>query len=594
MTRKLPPRLLIALAALGFVLTATVIPGVFTVDDNNYMINVVALRQGRVTVANTEGLTPSRELLFFDPTPANRIVVSTPVASTAPPLYAPLALPFSLFGIRGLVALNTLSFLVVIALVFTYTRRNSTHSSAPWLAASALAFGAYSIEYAQGIWPHMLSTALCFGSVVAASRVADCGRVRFSALSGALIGIATGVRYQNFVLVAGIGLVIIVWGHRRVLVSAAYGASAAIPLLLCSSINHARLGSWNPISKGPGYLTPTMGIDPTVAWSDPLWAIWARVVDSTHWRPLLGPAFEGWLTHSPLTGAHLVFGIVPKKALLQSAPWAVVAIALFVTAWLPHYIKDDNRRRQARLLSVVASSVILTFALFGLRRDDGLSFNQRYLLEVLPLLAVGFGWALDRDPIRRGPFVGGLFCGGLLVILTLLGTPPMLSDNRWAWELRQLLLLKTPLVLVGVLGLVWVLGPRRAPVQAAAILLAGVGLGWAAVLHLGEDVFMSRTLKAINARKTSELSQVIPDRAAVVGYWSAKDAAGPLLLDRDVVILDMHADAGEDVERLVDDLHNQGRRVFLIETGTNKELLARIRSAHIALPTPISWVTELK
>ena len=65
----LPRPLAIAVLALGMAVSFTVVPGVFIVDDNNYLINVLALRQGRFTVANTDGLSPSRELLFFDPGP---------------------------------------------------------------------------------------------------------------------------------------------------------------------------------------------------------------------------------------------------------------------------------------------------------------------------------------------------------------------------------------------------------------------------------------------------------------------------------------------------------------------------------------------
>src|SRR5438874_7224062 len=138
-----PRALFLALLLLGIVVSVEVVPGVFTVDDNNYLINVIALRQGGVTVANTDGLSPSRELLFFDPTSDSRDVRSTPVASSAPPLYGLIALPFSVAGWRGLVALNTLSYLATIALVFGYTRRYSANASTAWLAAAACAFGGY-------------------------------------------------------------------------------------------------------------------------------------------------------------------------------------------------------------------------------------------------------------------------------------------------------------------------------------------------------------------------------------------------------------------------------------------------------------------
>src|SRR4029079_13238229 len=103
--------LIVGLIVLGVALTATVVPGVFTVDDNNYLVNVVALRQGRGTLGNTKGLPPSRGLLSFCPTSVSRNLTATRVVSTAPPLYAIVALPFSYFGWRGLTALNTLSYL---------------------------------------------------------------------------------------------------------------------------------------------------------------------------------------------------------------------------------------------------------------------------------------------------------------------------------------------------------------------------------------------------------------------------------------------------------------------------------------------------
>jgi hypothetical protein len=248
-------RLVPLLVLLGVVLSATVIPGVFIVDEDNYLVNVLALRQGRVTVANTEGLSSSPELLFFDPGPWSRRVDRTPVASTAPPLYAPLALPFLWFGWRGLVALNTIGYLVTIALVFRWTERHAAAPSTPWLAAAAFAFGGFAIEYAQGVWPHGLSLALTTGGLYAAARVVDPGArsgAGLASLAALLLGLATGVRYQNAVVLAVAGLAIVVWAPRRWRAAAGFAAGAAPPIVASMFWNHARLGSWNPISKGPG------------------------------------------------------------------------------------------------------------------------------------------------------------------------------------------------------------------------------------------------------------------------------------------------------------------------------------------------------
>ena len=375
--------LILALIVLGILISVGVVPGIFTVDENNYLINVLALRQGRVTVANTTGLPPSRELLFFDPGPWSRGVRTTPVASTAPPLYAPIALPFSWMGWRGLVALNTLAFLATTALVFFYARAYSTEDATPWLAAAAFALGGFGIEYAQGVWPHSLSVALCTAGVVAAGALIDDGGPILAPVAGLLLGLATGIRYQNAVVLAAVGAAVWLWSSRRWPASVLFGAAALVPLSISALFNHTRLDSWNPISKGPGYLAVPLAEDSSSSWFDPLVMFWARVVDYSARPRLTSRAFETWLTYDEGTGAHLIFGVAAKKALLQSAPWAVLALLLFVAVWFSRYPVPQARRRQLRLLSLVTLALLTAFSLWGVRRDDGLSFNERYLLEIV-------------------------------------------------------------------------------------------------------------------------------------------------------------------------------------------------------------------
>ena len=211
----IPRSLLLGLAGLGLVLTATVVPAVFTVDEDYYLATLVALRHGRLTVPGTEGLTPSSELLYFDPQGHSREVTSTPVASTAPPLYAPLALPFSWLGWRGLVGLNTLAFLAAAVVVFAFTRRHASAPATPWLAVAAFALGGYSLEYAQGVWPHMLAALLCLGAFVLAARVRDGAPLAVAFAAGLCAGLAAGVRYQNVALAGCVGLGVAIWAPRR-------------------------------------------------------------------------------------------------------------------------------------------------------------------------------------------------------------------------------------------------------------------------------------------------------------------------------------------------------------------------------------------
>lgn len=572
MTTALPRSLLAALAALGIALTVTVVPGVFTVDANNYLVNVVALRQGRVTVPNTDGLPPSRELLFFEPGPWSRSVTSTPVASNAPPLYAPIALPFSLAGWRGLVALNTLSYLATAALVFWYAARYTDDKRAPWLAASAFALCGWAMEYAQGVWPQALSFALCTAGVVAAGEAierAATGAKPFAlaAASGFLLAVAAGVRYQNAVMLGATGAAIVWLSPRQRFGNASAFTFAALPpLAVSAALNHARLGSWNPISKGGNYLSVSVSSSGSV-WIDPVVMAWARLIDISVRPPLQGPHFD-WVDYDPETGAHLMGRQTFQKSLLQSAPWAILGMALLVLVWTPLLPIPAARRRQLRLLSIPAAALVIVLSAAGPTRHAGLVFNQRYLLEVLPLLAVAFAWSLAGVPLSRNAGAVGALAG-IAIVLALLTRAP--TD-----VVRGLAVLRLPLVLAAALGVSWALFQTRPRLAPAIAVLAGVCLGWGLALHVGDDVRASAERRTNHQLETAALRAALPDNSALVCYGGTRDAAGPLLLERDVVVIDLEADDGEDAPVLIRELLARGRRVFFSRYGVPEPVAARI------------------
>jgi hypothetical protein len=581
---KLPRTFVLALLILGTILFATIIPGVFIIDEDNYLVNVMALRRGHVAVANTAGLSPSSELIYFDPSFESRIVNSTPVASTAPPLYGPVAVPFSWFGWRGLVALNILAYLATTAFVFVYAARYAIRLSTPWLAAGAFALGGFVLEYAQGLWPHALSLALCTGGILVASQVLERGRPTMAAASGLLLALAAGIRYQNAIVLGAVGAGIFLWSARRWRNTVAFSLAAALPLGASAAMNYARLGSWNPISKGPRYINVPLLNDPTTSFFDPLVMFWARIVDFSVRPPLVGPSFA-WMRYDPESGAHLMLGSVAQKSLLQSAPWAILAFLVLAGAWLPFFGLPDRQRRQLRFLSLITTAVILVFACSGVFRHEGLSFNQRYHLELLPLLAVGFAWALDRFEWRERPILAGVLCGMLPAVLLVFGMAP--------GSTRIVLLLKFPLILAALLLGLWFL-PWRGKARLLVPAVASACLGWGLALHLADDVEASRRLRRANYERTENLRAIVPDRSAVITYWGTKDAAGALMLDRDVVILDTRADAGKDAPMLIDELLAQQRRVFVIHSNFPRDVLSRVLEGRVVVPLPASGVVELR
>jgi hypothetical protein len=552
-----PARLLWLLLALGVGLTATVVPGPFSIDESNYIVTVLGLRHGRLTVPGTEGLPPSRELAYFDPVIYSRPESPTPLPTVAPPLYAPIALPFAYFGWRGLVLLNTLSFLVIGLLVFRYAQDYATTAQAGWLAVWAFALGAYSLEYAQGVWPHLLSAALTTGAAYATSRVRS-GRAAWTALAaGLLVGMATGVRYQNIVVAVALGVGLLVWSARRWAVTSAFAAGAALPLAVTAAINRVRLGVPNPISKGPGYLPPIVPAKPMGHFvADTAQMLWARVVDFAFSPP------TAVMQPDPVTGVFMILGTM-KKAWLQSAPWLGLALLTWVLVWLGTAGLTAGARREARALSLVAFGVVLALSAAGPTHIDGFNFNQRYFIELVPLAAVVFGWALDRSRLERLPLLGGVLLAGAVVW----------SSFTWATPLvRQFTQRFLPLLLTVLLLGAWTLARGR-PLVPALSLLVGLSLGWALFVHVADDLRGSRDVRATSRALFEALAPVIPDRSALFTVTGLADVGGLLQLGRDVVVLDAAADDGRDAGPLAAALLARDRRVFVLANGLSEPAL---------------------
>jgi hypothetical protein len=545
-------------------LTALAEPGFFTIDEQNHLAMVVSYRHGRLTLPGLDGLTPSQELAFFDPTRPSP--PTSPPLQDLPPLYGVIALPFAVFGLGGLIALNTLAFLAVAALVFAHARRHATGAGTPWLAAGAFLFASHTMEYALGVWPHATSVLLCTGAFVLAERARARDALRLAAFAGLCAGVAAGVRYPNAVYGACILATLWLWAPRRWETAVAFMFAAAVPLATSSVLNHMRFGSWNPIAKRSSYLvlgggssdgTQTETIGRLADWG---LSFWSRVVDDAARPAAVSRAMA--LTLEPESGAFTVYGVV-KKAWLQSSPWVALALCAVALAWWPGAATADGpRRREMRACSVPIAGVLVAFALAGVARSDGMSFNARYLLDLVPLAAVLFAWALDgaRLPVRSvvaASAIGALAGGWVLAVL---GLAERASCERWV-----------PLVLAALLVFAFVLRAWP-PGRAALALLLGASLGWSAAIHLGHDVRVSLDRRREVARMRADLPGRLPAHAAVLTWGIYRSVVAAEQLQHDLVILDCARDRGRDAMTLASQLLRRGRRVFILANGFPADL----------------------
>jgi hypothetical protein len=591
-SRRVPAALLAALAALCAALVLTSVPGGFTVDEANSLVSVVQLRKMDFSAPGTAGLTPSPEFLFFDPAARVRVDRLDHMGSTAPPLYALLALPFLPFGLRGFIALNALAFCAAAVCVYWLAARRATSRATPWIAVVAYVAGSYTIEYAQGIWPHALSASLATIGFCLAVRARD-GGAGWAVLAGVAFGFAAGVRYQNVVFAAAVGFGLLLFSKRRATTSLAFGAAFCLPLLACSLFNHARLGSWNPISKGPGYLAIARERRAPEIAAEAARVLWAKVVDySAHPIPD-DPVAEitTWWRRDPRTGATIFLGAL-KKAWLQSSPWLVLPLLAMAASWTRR--PGSPRDEDLRMASLVVAATLASFAATGFARHDGVCFNQRYFLELMPVAAVAGGWFLEaRRPTTASLALGA--AAGAILASRYLAIPDLEAPGR------QLLGLRAPLVIAAALlasslTAAFVPAARRAA-SAALVALFAMGVAYGGVIHLGEDVAASRARRTAKRDYVRLTAGVLPPgKIALLVRKSAADMYAPLLLDRDVAILDTWVDEGASAPRLVRELHGAGRRVFLVPSLMSQafvESLLREFPARLALNDPRMQVLEL-
>ena len=170
------------------------------------------------------------------------------------------------------------------------------------------------------------------------------------------------------------------------------------------------------------------------------------------------------------------------------------------------------------------------------------------------------------------------------MLLILRGTPIGSGPQELSWLLRQLALLKVPLLLSASLGVLWFVARSREKVRPLLAATAGLCLGWGLTLHLADDVAASHRLRARKLAETEALSGVLTDGSALVAYTGYKDAAFPLLFNRDIVILDARADEGADAPMLIRELLGRNRRVFVLESGFPSEVLSGVLAGWQVVP----------
>ena len=250
-----------------------------------------------------------------------------------------------------------------------------------------------------------------------------------------------------------------------------------------------------------------------------------------------------------------------KKALLQSAPWLGLALLVTLLAWRARPLRAQ---REIRVVSIIIWAVLCGFAATGLTRSDGVAYNQRYFHEIMPFAALAMAWALERTNWKGNGFVLSAALGAAVAVVVCWGIPS---------PMREVLIVRVPLVLAPLLIVTWLL-TKRAPKSRSLGVMLGVCLGWAMGIHLG-DISASYDRRALQVSVQASARQLLPadEPYAVFGNNAITHALAPLLLEHDVVVLDSARGGPKGTRALLKELFALDRRVFVVANNSGAGFL---------------------
>ncbi len=526
--------LCVAILALSFVVS----DGFFTIDELIYFLGAEAFaKTGFFAVENGYSTFQSEDLrLWFLVDGPNGLVPQYP------PGMAVLGAPFvAAFGARGMILMNALAAGAVLWLVYALTVEMYGRKATALTAVLIVALASFFLEYAFGIWPHMISTALVLAAVLLAHRATDPERDGWflpAAGSGLMIGAAFLFRADAVLILPAIGAIAILYARRPIGVIAA-GTLGMMPgLLLGVWANWLKFGVLNPLSYGTksgGGDDPSSHI-PAILLVMLIFAVITAARFTTWTTKMRTPgilglvAVLGLAAALPMTRGLLVdYGVgfrtlvlditkiserppgveyyeagvisfwgAAKKALVQSLPWLAALTLLFLKPW-------GAERRRAHL-TVLLAAFFWTLPYVLREWHGGFSLNMRYFLPVVPLLAILAAdlWCRlckEADaPVWLG--VIGALCGVLIIQVWNAFVPYTVVSAQQILSYVSFLLITFVLVLATLPSLPQ---PLMGRIGAGAV---AMGFGLAATYGALYDVSVAQHTRSIIKETDREMADI--------------------------------------------------------------------------------------
>jgi 4-amino-4-deoxy-L-arabinose transferase-like glycosyltransferase len=512
------------------------------------------LAEGSLFFGNGYGEIPSRTLELLSLTPGRGGL--TP---KAPSGYAFLAAPFfALAGIRGLVLVNTLAAIGVLALTYRLARTLFDDEDMALNAALILGLTTYFADYAFAIMPHATATLFMLAAGVCAAESAKRGRggPTRAALAGLMLGLGVNVRLDVIMLAPLLAAWLIANAPSPWRSAGALVLGLAPGLAVAAALNEATLGTLNPLAyradwaqrsdatslAGFGQLAPLLIAGALAAGAFAFGAVrrwmlgWRgavtcgaglallvalpltsglvlRILEGLYVLVINLQAYDPRGTYSAqpvvIEGGWILFAGNVKKALFESLPYAG-----FLVLPLAGLFRGRDRGALALLFLVAAAWC----AFFALRQwHGGQATNMRYFFPVLPLLAI-LAAAAWRDLKARAPTppIGP----GRALLLALAGAAGLVAIwlNDKPFGLFALVGgLKWLLALGLAIALAVLAFPGIARLGGVARALFGILLAAGFLAGAGQDVGISHKKRGFHVAQASDC-RAIEANALVIAF----------------------------------------------------------------------------
>lgn len=400
------------------------------------------------------------------------------------------------------------------------------------------------------------------------------------------------------------------WSFSRVRDRIALGRVAAsiagsvVPLVPIAWLNHVRLGTFNPISYGRCVWRSchetgldAQGLGAMLRWFSPVfsWIAFTAVLlclvrrsralsvaiglsalsvlalpGELHTRVLamtllaygfvfdVGPLPLGFNFARHADGLGLFLGPFVIRSLVPMAPFTPLALLV-----------SDASPRTARAAALFG---LVCFALFFsliLRANMPLAYalsypyiSVRYVLPLVPFLAVFAAWVARRAGFGRLAAAGSLLLGFTLATLLWPGT----TDNS---HLRRELLLRVPLLfsLVAVITTHKALASGERAWRVASVttlsLVAALSIGNA----MGSDLRHLLVTRRDQQVRVDRIAAKLPHRFALIGFPVELDPVASLRHDRDLQYADLYETRDWAFVPLLRHWWAEGRPVFALHRG---------------------------